>query len=69
MKKRRKSHASTAKARIDRVFDKPPTAIYHDAIKDLNERILKKQDTLNELNNLVALCRNCHGKKTAMENL
>lgn len=23
----------------------------------------------NELNNLVALCRNCHGKKTAMENL
>jgi len=23
----------------------------------------------NELTNLVALCRNCHGKKTAMENL
>ena len=23
----------------------------------------------NELNNLIALCRNCHGKKTAMENL
>jgi len=23
----------------------------------------------NEINNLVALCRNCHGKKTAMENM
>tara|TARA_B100001063_G_C16489493_1_gene416675 strand:+ start:126 stop:623 length:498 start_codon:yes stop_codon:yes gene_type:complete len=23
----------------------------------------------NELNNLVALCRNCHGKKTALENM
>ena len=23
----------------------------------------------NEINNLIALCRNCHGKKTAMENL
>ena len=23
----------------------------------------------NDINNLVALCRNCHGKKTAMENL
>ena len=23
----------------------------------------------NEVNNLVALCRNCHGKKTAFENM
>ena len=23
----------------------------------------------NHVNNLVALCRNCHGKKTALENL
>ena len=36
---------------------------------EVDHKVRLDQGGTNELNNLVALCRECHGKKTAMENL
>ena len=37
----------------------------------MNEKITLVKDTIDidDVNNLIALCRNCHGKKTASENM
>jgi 5-methylcytosine-specific restriction endonuclease McrA len=36
---------------------------------EVDHKVRLEHGGTNELNNLIALCRNCHGKKTAMENL
>ena len=36
---------------------------------EVDHKVRLDQGGTNELDNLVALCRECHGKKTAMENL
>jgi hypothetical protein len=36
---------------------------------EVDHRIRLEHGGSNEVNNLVALCRNCHGEKTAMENM
>ena len=36
---------------------------------EIDHRVRLDRGGSNEVDNLVALCRNCHGKKTAMENM
>lgn len=36
---------------------------------EVDHKLRLERGGTNELNNLVALCRNCHGKKTALENM
>ena len=36
---------------------------------EIDHKIRLEHGGDNHVNNLVALCRNCHGKKTAMENM
>jgi len=36
---------------------------------EVDHKIRLDQGGTNDINNLVALCRNCHGKKTSLENI
>ena len=36
---------------------------------EVDHKIRLDQGGSNDIDNLVALCRNCHGKKTSMENI
>ena len=39
----------------------------HDLAKILSEKVCKIE--VNDVDNLVAMCRECHGQKTTIENL